>query len=234
MRELENNVRSPSAVSLSLRSSRAILAAASLGVATQATAELQLSFYGGYQTSPHSDVSVYGDRVVPDLEFTAGWEGRSFTMPPYYGYRATWWYSENFGFGVDVNHTKVYADDATLAETGYEHFEFSDGLNIVTLNAYRFWNNAFAGVSPYVGGGFGVAIPHVELTEGTSRTFEYQLTGPAVAWMAGASMPLSDQWSLFGEYKGTYSINSADLVTGGLLETNVITNALNVGISFNF
>lgn len=213
---------------------RLLLAGLAISLASQATAEIELSFYGGFQTSPHSEVSVYGDSVVSDLDFTAGWEGRSFSAPPYYGYRATWWFSETLGVGFDVNHTKVYADDETLAETGYERLEFSDGLNIVTLNAYRSWNNAFAGVSPYVGGGLGVAIPHVELTDGASRTFGYQVTGPAVAWMVGASMPISNSWSVFGEYKGTYSINSADLDTGGTLDTNVITNALNIGLSFNF
>ena len=213
----------------------AALAAAALCLcAGAAAAEVELSFYGGYQTSPHSEVMVFDDSVVPDLEFTAGWEGRSFEPPPYYGFRATWWPSDTFGFGLDVNHAKVYADDETLAETGYERFEFSDGINIITLNAYRSWEDAFGSVSPYVGGGLGVSFPHVELTEGGSETFGYQITGPAVTWIAGASLPITDQWSVFGEYKGTYSINSADLDGGGTLETNIITNALNVGVSFNF
>ncbi|SMY09407.1 outer membrane protein [Flavimaricola marinus] len=197
-------------------------------------AEVELSVYGGYQTSPHSEVSVFGDAVAPDSEFTAGWEGRPFTAPPYYGLRATWWPSETLGFGLDMNHAKVYADDETLAETGYEHFEFSDGLNIITVNAYRSWEDGFGAFTPYVGGGLGVSFPHVELTDGGSETTGYQLTGPAVAWIAGASLPINDRWSVFGEYKGTYSINSADLDGGGTLETNIITNAVNVGVSFNF
>jgi lipid A oxidase len=206
--------------------------AACLG--TAALAEVELSVYGGYQTSPHSEVSVFGDAVVPDSDFVAGWEGRPFSAPPYYGFRATWWASESLGFGLDMNHAKVYADDETLAETGYERLEFSDGLNIITLNAYRSWEDGFGIVSPYVGGGLGVSFPHVELTDGGSETFGYQLTGPAVAWIAGASLPINDSWSVFGEYKGTYSINSADLDGGGTLETNIITNAVNVGVSFNF
>lgn len=133
-----------------------------------------------------------------------------------------------------MNHAKVYADDETLTETGYERLEFSDGLNIITLNAYRSWQDGFGALSPYVGGGLGVSFPHVELTDGGSETFGYQLTGPAVAWIAGASLPINDSWSVFGEYKGTYSINSADLQGGGTLETNIITNAVNVGVSFNF
>jgi len=199
-----------------------------------ATAEVELSFYGGWQSAPHSVVTISGDAVLSDQEFTAGWEGRSFDAPPHYGVRATWWRTESLGFGVDLNHTKVYADAATLAASGLSHFEFSDGLNILTLNAYRRWNDALGGLTPYIGGGIGLAIPHVEVVDDGTRTWGYQVTGPAVAWMAGISYPINDRWSVFGEYKGTYSQNEARLDTGGTLETDVITNALNLGVSFNF
>lgn len=199
-----------------------------------AQAEVELSIYGGWQSAPHSDVTISGDPLIPDDEFTAGWEGRPFEMPPYYGVRATWWRSEALGFGLDINHTKVYADDETLAASGLERFEFSDGLNIITVNVFRRWQDAFGPMTPYVGGGLGVAVPHVEVTGSGSETFEYQLTGPAVAWMAGATYPISDRWSVFGEYKGTYSQNTADLDTGGTLETDVVTNAFNLGVSFDF
>lgn len=199
-----------------------------------ASAEVELSFYGGYQTAPHSEVSIFGDDVVPDTDFTAGWDGGSFQAPPYYGIRATWWPNDTYGFGIDVNHVKIYADDETLAETGYDRFEYSDGLNVVTLNAYRNFGPSFAGLEPYVGAGVGLTIPHIELTDGTSRTAEYQIGGPAVALIAGASYPISERWDVFGEYKGTYSVNSNELKTGGTVETNIVTNALNVGVSFNF
>lgn len=199
-----------------------------------AMAEVELSFYGGWQSAPHSVVSIGGDSVLADQEFTAGWEGRPFEAPPHYGVRATWWRSDTLGFGLDLNHTKVYADEGTLAESGLSHLEFSDGLNILTLNAYRRWNQALGGFTPYVGGGIGLAIPHVEVVDDGTRTWGYQVTGPAVAWMAGVSYPISDDWSVFGEYKGTWSRNEADLDTGGTLETDIITNALNVGVSFNF
>lgn len=199
-----------------------------------AAGEVELSFYGGWQSAPHSAVTISGDSVLADSDFTAGWEGRSFEAPPHYGVRATWWRTETLGFGLDLNHTKVYADAETLADSGLSHFEFSDGLNILTLNAYRRWNDALGGLTPYIGGGIGLAIPHVEVVDDGTRTWGYQLTGPAVAWMAGLSYPINDRWSVFGEYKGTYSMNEATLDTGGTLETDVITNALNLGVSFNF
>lgn len=202
-----------------------------------ATAEgLQFSVYGGLQSAPHSSTTVTGDRLLPDSDFTAGWEGRSTDTPLYYGLRATWWQTDRLGFGLDMNHAKVYADDETLAETGFEHLEFSDGLNIVTVNAYYRWPGALGQLTPYVGGGVGVALPHVELRddETGSDTFGYQLTGPAATVIAGVEYPINDTWSVFGEYKGTYSRNEAELDSGGTLEADIVTNALNVGVSFNF
>ncbi len=207
---------------------------AAILAAPPALAQVELSFYGGYQTAPHSTVTITGDSVVPDTSIAAGWDGRSFDNPMHLGARLTWWQSDTFGYGLDVDHNKVYADAETLAATGFEHFEFSDGINIITLNAYRRFPGAFGALTPYVGGGVGISVPHVELTDGDSRTFEYQFGGPAVAWMAGASYAVNDDWSVFGEYKGTYSLNDLDLAGGGTLETDIITNAINFGVSYSF
>ncbi|MGB5560340.1 MAG: outer membrane beta-barrel protein [Paracoccaceae bacterium] len=199
-----------------------------------ALAEDQLSFYGGVQGSPHSGVSGRDPGGVGAFDFTAGWEGRSFETPPYWGFRWTRWQNDTFGWGVDVNHTKVYADDQTLAESGFSHFEFSDGLNIVTLNAWRRFPDTNMPFTPYVGAGVGLSIPHVEVTSPGGKVFEYQITGPAVQWVAGASYSINDRWSVFGEYKGTYSMNDADLGSGGTLQTDIITNAFNIGVSLGF
>ena len=82
----------------------------------------------------------------------------------------------------------------------------------------------------------GVAYPHVEVqtTATSARTFEYQMTGPNVAWMAGVSYGLTENWRLFGEYKGTYSWLDASLAGGGSLKTQIWTNALNFGVSYAF
>ena len=204
-------------------------------VPSLASAQVELSFYGGVQNAPSSDISIRNDSEIPDSDFSLDWEGRSFEAPPYYGLRATNWRSPSFGIGVDFAHNKVYpTDDSLPAE--FEVLEFTDGLNIFTVNAYKRWNDAFGNLSPYVGGGVGISMPHVEVTvDGVDEeTFGYQLTGPAATWIAGASMPISDNMSVFGEYKGTFSSNSADLATGGTLETDIVTNALNLGVSFNF
>lgn len=205
-----------------------------LFAALPAGAETELGFYLGTQSAPDSDVSVSGDALIPDEQFEAGWEGRSLEPPPYYGFRVTTWPTGSFGWGVDFSHAKVYADDETRAENGYDVLEFTDGLNILTVNAYRRWNDALGPFTPYLGAGVGLSIPYVEVEKNGSETFEYQIAGPAATVIAGASYPITGQWALFGEYKGTYSQNKVELDSGGELESDIVTNALNLGVSFSF
>ena len=143
-----------------------------------ANAQVELSFYGGAQSAPASDVSVR-DGIIGNDDFSISWEGRSSAAPIYYGIRATHWQSDTFGYGLDFAHNKIYPKDGELP-AGYDVLEFTDGLNTLTVNAYRRWNDAFGGLTPYVGGGIGVAIPHVEVTNGASETFGYPLTGSLV------------------------------------------------------
>lgn len=212
------------------------LAALAMLVAAPARAEFELSVYTGVQTAPHSDVEGDEPGGLGEFDFTAGWEGKSNAMPPYYGIRGTWWREDNYGFGLEFNHAKVYADNGTLKKNDLETLEFTDGLNLFTVNMFRRFPAESRRWTPYVGAGVGVAVPHVEFESdsGSEKTFGYQLTGPAMQIVAGVSYPVSEQWSVFGEYKGSYSRNKADLDGGGELETNIVTNALNLGVSFNF
>ncbi|SFR08420.1 outer membrane protein [Poseidonocella sedimentorum] len=196
--------------------------------------DLELSIYSGMQTAPHSRIE--GDYPGGgDIDSLIGWEGRSFEAPPYYGLRATWWRSERIGYGVEFTHAKTYAPDDEKAEAGFDRLEFTDGLNLLTLNAHRRWPDRFGAVTPYVGGGLGLAIPHVDVeTTAGDKTFGYQVTGPAARLTAGASYAIGESTSLFGEYQFTYSSNTADLDGGGELKTDIITNALNLGVSFSF
>ncbi|MBB5720549.1 lipid A oxidase [Loktanella ponticola] len=204
-----------------------------LCTANAASAEIELSFYGGIQTAPPSDVKISGDDVIPSSSFNVDWEGKSFDAPPYYGIRVTKWQSPSFGYGLDFSHNKVYPQEGELPD-GYSRLEFTDGLNTLTANAYYRWQDVVGDITPYVGGGIGLAIPHVEVITEDSSTLGYQVTGPAATIIAGASMPINDRWSVFGEYKGTYSVNDGDLDTGGTVSSDIFTNALNVGVSFNF
>ena len=193
----------------------------------ESRAEVELSLYGGVQTSPHSIItdSVLGEARVK-------WLGKSFEAPPYYGVRATWWTSDLWGFGAELNHAKIYSDNP--GALGYDVLEFTDGLNLITANIFRRFPNA-GRFTPYVGGGWGIAVPHVEIQRsGEPRTFEYQLTGPAAVLMIGSSYAINDRWAVFGEYKGSYSRHDARIDAGGSLKTNIVTNAVNFGVSVSF
>ncbi|MBP1850486.1 outer membrane protein [Rhizobium halophytocola] len=198
-----------------------------------ARAEMAISAYGGVQSAPHSHVDLSDG---PD--FTAGWEGKSFAAPPYYGVRATWWMEDlghpNLGLSLDYTHDKVYADDETLSKSGFSHFEFTDGLNLLTLNAlYRMPIDGTKFV-PYVGAGAGINVPHVEVARGSGTTFEYQFGGPTVQAQAGVAYQFTDHLAAFAEYKGNYSWVDVDIDNGASLKTNIMTNAINVGVTFSW
>lgn len=209
--------------------------AVSLGVSAPAFAQIELSFYGGSQSSPHSRVSGTYPGTGANFNALIGWEGKSLAPPPYYGVRATWWRRSDLGFGVELTHAKVYAPVAERVAIGFDSLEFTDGHNILTFNVTKRWNDRFGSFTPYVGAGLGIAMPHVDVTSANGhRTFGYQVTGPAARLAAGMKYDLSDRWALFGEYQFTYSSNTAKLVGGGTLNTDIITNAINVGVSFSF
>lgn len=222
-------------------SNRPLLMAASVsvllaGIAAlpQATsAEMAFSVYGGYQGAAKSDVDINHHKA-----FEATWDGKSFTSPPYWGVRGTWWLDQfgysNLGVELDFSHSKVYASDGTLAKAGWSHFEYSDGINILTLNAmYRFpikdsrW-------TPYAGVGAGINVPHVEVTRPSGRTFNYQFGGPTLQAQAGIQYDISKHWAVFAEYKGNYSWVDVDIDSGDKLRSNLFTNALNFGVSVKF
>ncbi len=206
-----------------------------LSLSAPVSAQVELSFYGGAQESLDSRVSGQFPGTGVGYSGLIEWESKSFSPPPYYGVRATWWTRSDLGFGLELTHAKVYVPEDERTPLGFTRMEMTDGLNILTLNVTKRWNNRFGKFSPYVGAGIGLAIPHVDVTTATGlRTFGYQVTGPAARLTAGAKYDLSDRWALFGEYQFTYSSNKAELVGGGTLNTDIITNAINIGVSYSF
>lgn len=206
-----------------------------LATALPAAAGMELSLYTGYQSAWHGDVTgTYPGPRGGDFDFNADWEGKPFALPPYYGVRLTRWRSARLGYGVEFNHAKAYASDAPRDANGFDRLEFTDGLNILTVNVFYRWPEPGERWTPYLGAGVVVAIPHVDVEVRGEKTFRYQLTGPAVQWVAGISHEMSESWAVFGEYKGSYSWHHADLDGGGTLKADILTNALNVGLSYRF
>ena len=106
-------------------------------------------------------------------------------------------------------------------------------MNNLTFGPIWRWPAAWGGrATPYLALGLGVALPNVEVRTGPGAptTFEYQFGVPSAGLVFGAAWPLSDRIDLITEYKGTYSRLDVDLVGGGNLASNVITNSLNLGL----
>lgn len=211
----------------------AIASCVTLGLAAPAFAEVELSFYGGTQSSPHSRIKGTAPGTGASYSALIGWEGKSFTPPPYYGLRATWWKESNIGFGVELTHTKAYAPQSEMP-AGFSRLEFTDGHNILTANVMKRWPDQWKFVTPYVGAGIGLAIPHVDVTANGHKTYGYQVTGPAAKVMAGIKYDINARWAVFTEYQFTYSKNEADLDGGGSMRFPLISNAINLGVSLNF
>ncbi|THD76604.1 lipid A oxidase [Thalassobius vesicularis] len=217
---------------------RSLIAAAVLAIssAAAAQAETEISFYGGWQTSPHSILTgtlPAGVTFPGPVRKRIGWDGKSFTMPPYYGGRVTFWNAGNTGWGFELSHDKAYAGADMAPE--FTRLEFTDGHNIITVNYSKRWPNKWKTFTPYLSAGLGVALPHVDVTPtGGTRTYGYQMTGPAMRLTAGASYALNDHWKLFTEYQFTASDNDVSLDGGGDLHTRLITNAINFGVSYGF
>jgi lipid A oxidase len=210
----------------------ALTFSAVMSLAGLASAETQFSAYGGIQGATGSNVTT-----SDGADFDPNWKGKSFASPPYYGFRATYWLDDfsasNWGVSLDYTHAKVYGD---LSNTpGWSHFEFTDGLNLLTVNGLYRFQDPTRRWTPYLGLGAGVNIPHVEVTRASGRTFDYEFGGLTLQAQAGVSYQISKHWSTFVEYKGNYSfVNDVPIDSGDTLKTRIFTNAINVGVSLHF
>jgi lipid A oxidase len=208
------------------------LTSSALASAASAT-DLQFSVYGGYQTASPSKVTVSDGTT-----FNSDWEGGSFKAPPYYGVRGTYWLDDfgydNIGASIDFSHTKIYASQATLDKVGWSHFEFTDGMNLLTANLFYRFQQPGRAWTPYLGAGLGVDIPHVEVIRPSGTTWDYQLGGISAQLTAGVDYKLTESWSVFSEYKLNYSRSNVSIDSGDTLKTNVFTHAIDLGVSFHF
>lgn len=205
-------------------------AAAALGfvmAAQPAQADLEFSAYGGpqwVQPGTLRSPTLGNDRVT--------WRGEPFTIPPYYGLRAAWWQSESYGYGMSFTHAKAFANDP--ARHGYDELNFSHGLNFLTVDVWHRLESR-GDLTPYVGLGLGVVVPHVEVTPmGQASTVGYQVGGPSVSLVLGMTRPVTDRWSVFTEFMVNYSDVRADLTTGDRIRTDFVTHAVNIGLSYRF
>ena len=221
--------------------------------ASPAVAEMQIGVYGGWSGSFDSDIHLSQPNGTNMTLKDVPWDGDSFGPPPYWGLRGTYWLNNapNWGLMVDYNHAKVIAEQSAVVSVSgtrdgvklgpkdrvgntFDIMEFTDGLNEIFFGGqYRWMHERW---TPYVGFGVGFAFPHVEVRRapGRPRTLDYQIDGVAVEGLVGLEYHLNPHFSLFGDYKLSFSSNEPDLVGGGSLETDIWTNHLTFGLSYRF
>lgn len=217
------------------------LEAAAALAAAPVRAEVQIQVYGGVNANFSSDVQVRRPTLpAADGTYDVDWDGKSFEMPPYWGARAIYWLESSpaWGVAVEFTHSKAYAKLKGDVGATFDKLEFTDGNNIVTLNALRrFEPMSYRDIRPYAGFGIGVAIPHVEVElDGDTgpRTFEYQLAGFAAQALVGLEMPFGPNWSGFVEAKLSYTHINADLDGGGYVKTDIWSPHFAAGLSYRF
>lgn len=188
---------------------------------------------GAYMGAPHTYPSAVRIEKEGAYDFTIDpvhWKAQPFKSPIYYGARVVRWFTGGrTGMMVDFIHSKAIADlkkeaafsgtldgkplppRAKISEI-VKKLEFSHGHNLLTLNGLLRLPNIGPRVSPYVGAGAGVLLPHTEvkLTNGDSRTYEYNYAGPAGQALIGLEFRLP-RMSVFLEYKFTYAQYEAPL-----------------------
>jgi len=139
---------------------------------------------------------------------------RSFSSPPYYGYRLGWFGSGSRRIGVEAEliHLKIYAGDGALGPL-VQRFSISHGLNLLLVNLVvrqpmqrRVWLAAR--------GGAGMAIPHGESRVGGIDQEQYEIASAAFQAAAGPEFALSRHARGFVEYKVTTTAPSVSVANG--------------------
>ncbi len=205
--------------------------------------ETAFGAYSGVSYTHNSQVTRErpgGETLTLD---SVGWDGLPFRNPIYYGLRIAHWIAGMpFGGMIDFTHAKAVArlDEATDVRGNapgveeqpqpvsryFDKLEFSHGHNLALVNGVFRLPFATASLSPYVGVGAGVGVPHVEIQDAGKepRTYGYQVVGWAAQGLIGVELRFAGT-SLFMEYKFSYSPYHPQLTDGdgGEVRTNLAT-----------
>lgn len=220
------------------------------GSSTAVGRETVIGAFTGVPYTYPSPARIENPAAKAATDFTVdpvAWYTDPFKSPIYYGARVAQWFSSGkAGTGIDFIHSKAIAPLDTEANFSgtldgqplpprarirdiLSKLEFSHGHNLLLLNGFLRLPSIGARISPYVGAGGGVLLPHteVELANGSRpRTYEYNYAGPAGQALAGVEIRLS-KLSLFVEYKFTYGHYGAPLseVEGSWLPLDLFRQA---------
>jgi lipid A oxidase len=184
------------------------------------TREWMAAGYLGVPYTYPSDVTIKNAATHDVTMKDVAWRGKPFTNPVYYGLRvARWFDGGRAGSMLDFTHSKAIsypdqevrfegtlggqpAPEKALIKDYFSKLEASHGHNMLTMNGLWRLPNLHARLSPYIGVGAGISLPHAEVHMKTdpARTYEYQYAGPVGQALIGLEFRLKGM-SYFVEYK---------------------------------
>jgi lipid A oxidase len=224
-------------------------------LAREARAETWLSFSLGTNWTADSDLHVRSDDGDDVTLHDVRWQTRSFDRPLYWDVRITRYFESapSVGIEFDVVHDKAYAEGRrSYRVTGeraggrvdavepfdrtFSNLEFSHGANAglvhVVARPCR-TRPCDAVIEPWVGVGFGVALPHTDATSGAGSISRYQFAGPVFDLLAGLRGPVYGHLAPRIEYR--WVRQSLDVeVAAGDVATVLSTHHLAFGGGWRF
>ncbi len=211
--------------------SRAERDGAGAGASTLPTKETMVGAFGGAPYTYPSPVHIHKNGGSDFTIDPVHWKAEPFHNPIYYGVRVIRWFTGGkVGGMLDFIHSKAMAELDKEADFSGQidgkplpararirdivhKLEFSHGHNMLLFTGLLRLPGIGARLSPYVGAGAGVLLPHAEVgltAPGHPRTYEYNYAGPAGQALIGLEVRLS-KMSFFVEYKFTYGKYDAPL-----------------------
>jgi len=239
-----------------------LLCCLALGVPIAAVAEITFSLYGGQSWTLNSDLQIQQPVTGTNATFhDVSWDTKSFSAPPYYGARISYFFERwpNWGLGLDYTHDKVYGqtnqvvqvsgvingtpiNQPALMNNYVQQFQISHGVNIIGFNFYYRWTGNFASdafpngrLQPYVGVGPTYYILHPENTVNFIQNHEvYKESGFGYQVLGGVQYWFFRHVSLFAETKFNSGRAQVSTSLNGTATTDLDTFQLILGLSVGF
>jgi opacity protein-like surface antigen len=225
--------------------------------ATPARAEAYLAGYiGGARTKAATVVLEQSDSVVRLNFENVPFSGKAFQSPIYYGYRAGYYFTRNFGIEGEFIHLKIYADlDQPVEIRGTlrgndvreqapmsryaDQFEVSHGLNMVVVNAVLRRSlvgsrePAKATIALVARAGAGPTIPRPEVIVFGAAGGAYEAGPVAFQAAAGVTLRLWRGLAVLTEYKYTFT-PTAFTIPNGRASLDVHSHHVVTGFAVHF
>ncbi len=242
------------------RSAAVLIALVMLGAPGTARAEWVIAGFLGTAATSRSYLMLTQDATRTAIRFdSVDYQGRSFELPPYYGYRAAYFFRTPgwFGLEAEVIHMKVFAQpEEALPASGTLHggpvagsvpldtvvqrFSLSHGQNMLLANAVlrhpfgERGSDRTARLVATIRLGVGPTLPHVESTVNDVTDERYEIG--AVAFQAGGGIELRLWKGLHGlaEYKFTRCRQAVNTAGNSHVETLLTTHHVVFGAAWHF